>query len=802
MLKFRDLSIRKKLTALMLTVSVLILILVSGLYVADEVYSARTSLESEMKTLGAALGDSCSKLLMLRDIKATEQILFSLRVQPHVRAAYLFDETGEPVTQYLDPSANRFVLDVIQRDFADPENKFWVHLDSYRVTISWRHFGIFLPIDHDGRQVGSIYLLRDLRDLYNRLNGVVFLILSLSGILLFLSWWIAGKLQRPVSGPVLDLVETMGTISQSNDFSLRAKKQGRDEIGLLVEGFNRMLEHVETQRQKLVDHQRSLEQTVDNRTEELRRLVSVLERAKLQAEAASEAKSQFLANITHELRTPLIGVLGMNELLFRTTMDEQQRMLASTVQDSGEDLLSLINNVLDFSKIEAGKMQLEKTEFALYQTLEKVLSLLAGPAADKGLSFYSQISLAATCRVLGDEVRLRQILMNLIGNAIKFTECGSVIVKLNCTFRDAAADFVVEVIDTGIGMDPEAQQLIFSAFQQADASHTRKYGGTGLGLAIVRQLVDLIGGTLELESEVGQGSVFRICFSLQQVACSRIQLPASLLRQPVLVYLEDSICRQVLSERLTELGLVVVTVDSVTDAWYQLNAAVRSQQPFRLAFMSAKSDLPDQQPLYLAVRNESSLKSLRRILLLENSQVIDLYQQEHKLYLPVSWDNLHETISQSWHELHLVENQAEQQVAVEREAVVAFENSLLLVGGSAASQELIKVTLAKLPFTINTIKGLSQLKDQLHRTRHAAIIADLTNLPADDFFENCRHLQIDIPVFVLLGAVASSDDLPACIAGVIEKPFNRERFVRQLLPFLDQSVGIHLTDTRECGGRE
>lgn len=784
-LNFRNLSIRKKMTALMVLISVLILLLVGSLYIVEEVYSSRTSLNREMTTLGETLGDSCKKLLMLREISATEGILASLKVQANIRAAYLFDESGHPVAQYLDPTDMRFVLDVIPRDFVDSEARFWINLSGPSVTSSWRHFGLFLPIKHGDRQIGSIYLLSDLRDLYGRLSGVVFIVLMMLGILLVLSWWLAGRLQRPVSEPLLNLVETMGAISQSKDYSLRAQKQGRDEVGLLVDGFNRMLEQIEVNRQELVDHQQSLEITVEKRTEELRQMVSILKLAKQQAEAASEAKSQFLANITHELRTPLIGVLGMNELLFRTSMDEQQQMLATTVQNSGEDLLILINNVLDFSKIEAGKLQLEETEFALYQVVDEVLGLLAGTADEKGLALYSEISLAATCRVLGDRVRIRQILMNLVGNAIKFTEQGSVTVKLNCQSTDSSgAVFTLEIHDTGIGMEADTQQQLFSAFYQADTSHTRKYGGTGLGLAIVRQLVQLLKGSIELESSVGEGSCFRVEFALPLVTAGKFDLPDSLQQQPVLLHTFDPVCQQLLARRLEELGMTVVTAKSVADAWYKLGSATRSGQPFSLLFISADLFLPDGQPLYTAIRTEQSLVGLRRILLLPQSQQLEVRQQERRLYLPVGWDTLHETLCQSWHELRLIGKSAP---AVDDPAIhkqTSAKLSLLLAGGNVASRELIKVSLADLPLAFESAVDFSQLIAKSSKRTYGVTFVDLATVPVESLLDFCRQ-RPDCILYVFCSSIDCIDPLLPYISGAVEKPFKREQFLPLLQPHID-----------------
>ena len=797
-LSFRNLSIRKKLTALMMIVSVLILLLVSGLYMAEEYFSTKAYLEREMTVLGSALGDSCKKLLMMRDLKTTEEILASLNVQPNVRAAYLFDENGEPIAQYVDPTNNQFILQVIPQDFTDPNDFFWVRLKGMQKNSSWQHFSLFLPIMHDDRQVGSIYLLSDLRDLYDRLNHVVFVVLLFSGLLLILSWWLSGKLQRPVSVPLLDLADTMGTISEEKDFSLRAEKSGHDEIGLLVDGFNNMLEQIEINRQELVDHQQSLEMTVDRRTEELRKMVAVLNIAKQQAEAASEAKSQFLANITHELRTPLIGVLGMNELMFRTSMDEQQQMLATTVQSSGENLLTLINNVLDYSKIEAGKMQLEEQEFALYQTLDDVLNLLTAAADEKGLSLYSDIPLSATSRVLGDELRVRQILMNLIGNAIKFTERGSVTVKLQCHQQAAEqVSFEIEICDTGIGMDEQAQKQIFSAFEQADTSHTRKYGGTGLGLAIVQQLVDLLNGKLSLTSKVGEGSCFKINFALPLVAEGEFPLPESLQHQSVLLCTPDQSCRQFLADRLTALGLCAVAADSAENAWYQLRAASRQQKPFELVFLSETMSMPEGQPLYQALRDEDTFKHSRRILMLKRSDFLDLQPQEQKLYLPIGWDELYKTICRSWHELHVV---SQPEVAIDTSAspinTVAVDR-LLLAGGTVPSRELIKVALADMPLEFHSAKNLMQLEEKAAENNYAAILIDLSGVDSTALVAWCNEGGLSDPLFVLCSEVSEADSLTSWAAGVMLKPFSRDDFISQLQPLLTQAKTEN--PTLDCG---
>jgi signal transduction histidine kinase len=308
---------------------------------------------------------------------------------------------------------------------------------------------------------------------------------------------------RSVSKPLRDLVAQIGQGEQTSEFPERiAAGQAVGELHLLAETFNRVV-------------------TAERRSRE------ELKQAKVAAESANRAKTEFLANISHELRTPMNGVLGLTDLLLDTPLDAEQHEYASTVQSSAQSLLVIINDILDFSRLDAGKMILTPEPFDLRQTIQEVIALFNAQAYAKGLTLLLRYPAGAPARLVGDAVRVRQVLTNLLGNAVKFTERGGIDVSVICPERTSTeATLRVEVKDSGIGIAPEKLQLIFEKFTQADGSMTRRYGGTGLGLSIVKQLMDLMDGTIEVESQLAKGSTFVVTFRLPLAVRSEDSVPS------------------------------------------------------------------------------------------------------------------------------------------------------------------------------------------------------------------------------------------------------------------------------------
>jgi signal transduction histidine kinase/DNA-binding response OmpR family regulator len=408
----------------------------------------------------------------------------------------------------------------------------------------------------------------------NVATRIAMLVSIIGGTLIMLLLWLT--LQRTVAAPLAAVTQHVMRVRRDNDLGLRLAMRRRDEIGTLADEFDSMVARLAELRERAQE-------------------------AKEAAEAGSRAKSEFLANMSHEIRTPLNGVIGMLDLLAGTRLDARQARYSQVAKTSAETLLELINDILDFSKIEAGKLELEEADFDLQMLVEDVCDILGQRAEAKGLELVACVAPEVPSAVRGDATRLRQVLINLISNAIKFTEQGNVVVRVALEAEAAESLAVrVTVSDTGIGIAPERLDRLFKPFSQVDASTTRKYGGTGLGLAVCRQLVELQGGTIGVESEPGRGSVFHFTVRLAKPSTrppSR-QVPGDLVGLRVLVVDDNATNREVLAGQLSGWGFAHAAATDGPSALELLEAAAEEGRPYELAILDVQ--MPGMDGLQLA----------------------------------------------------------------------------------------------------------------------------------------------------------------------------------------------------------
>ncbi|MGD9993372.1 MAG: ATP-binding protein [Salinivirgaceae bacterium] len=475
-MNFRDLSIRFKIISLIAVTSLVSLLLSGLIFYAYDKSQYELSALHELEILADIIGNNNTANIKYNSPSGALEILKTLEVNKNIKIARIFDVNQTLFAEYLS-----------HPDFQSQNLNFVCKKDTFAFVDN--SLLISRQIILDNERIGSIYLQSGLDDYSQRIKNFlnVFVIISLTSFIIALL--ISIRLQQFISFPIISLTRTMQKISINKNYNVQIEEKGKDEIGEMIKGFNTMISQIDKQN-------------------------IALKLAKEQAETSAKIKEQFLANMSHEIRTPMNGIIGMAKLLTNTPLAKEQIKYLENISTSADNLLVIINDILDFSKMEAGKLEFEQIEFNLHELLNKLKSVYYESAKEKGLYFKLHIGDRVPQFIIGDPTRLNQVLVNLLGNAVKFTEQGGIALLVKVVEqnrKESSLHFVVN--DTGIGISPDKIDVIFSSFSQASSDMTRKYGGTGLGLTITKQLVELQGGNLNVESKAGEGSSFHFKLS-------------------------------------------------------------------------------------------------------------------------------------------------------------------------------------------------------------------------------------------------------------------------------------------------
>lgn len=741
MLKVRQYSITSKLTRMNMLVSGAALLLACAAFVGYDLISFRNAMVHNLSIQAQIAGSNSVSALVFGDPKTAESTLSALQASPNIVSAGVYTLDGQPFASYSRGGE--------KQNFSLP------HLAPNQDETHWFADGQLIVVRRivfENKPTGFVYIRYDLREISQRLKrfaGIAAIVLLISLIAALL---VASVFQRAVAKPIVHLADLARIVSREKNYSLRATPtHNRDEPDILIEAFNEMLGQIQQREEALQKIHRELEQRVEARTAQLATANKQLEVKNREVERATKLKSQFLASMSHELRTPLNAIIGFSDLMADKTagpLTDKQGRFIGHVRDGARHLLQLINDILDLSKIEAGQLELRCEDFQIEDALPEVLSTIRPLAMAKNINV-EKVSVAGLS-VHADRVRFKQILYNLLSNAVKFTPKGGQI-EIGCSEKGELVSIFVK--DTGIGIKPEDHAAVFEEFRQVDAGKESTHEGTGLGLAITKRLVERQGGTISLESAIGQGSRFTFTLPAGSRKIEAVALPAKTAtgsnlttdgdaRKPLVLIVDDELSSRELLASYLSSDYRIAMAESGAEALEK----IKQLHPDAVT-LDVLMDKGDGFETLVALRKQAETASMPVIILsvVDQKNVGFALGATEYLIKPIRKSDLLETMHK-----HV-------------EPKTDDDSVILLVDDDPKTLELLEDTLRSAGYETQSVQSGSRALEVLSSKIVSAVMLDLL-MPGMDGFQVIGHIRQQatlkqLPIFVMTGKTLTEQEL-------------------------------------------